>query len=124
MTLPITEFISLQIINPIDPDSGLPLTNVLGQGGFAVAQMTTTQRNLLTTNNGYSGINPAFGNGTIIYNTTTNEFNFYQNGDWEVLALISTIDVLNAREVTRNKEVDAQLYSLRKRIERLEKVTA
>jgi hypothetical protein len=40
-------------------------------GAFIVPRMTTTQRNAL-----------AAVNGMIIYNTTTNQFNFYENGAW------------------------------------------
>ncbi len=40
-------------------------------GGFIVPRMTTTQRNTLTAVNGM-----------IIYNTTDNQFNFYENGAW------------------------------------------
>lgn len=40
-------------------------------GGLVVPRMTTTERDLIT---------PV--NGTIIYNTTTNQFNFYENGAW------------------------------------------
>ncbi|MFH2141130.1 MAG: hypothetical protein ABIJ97_01810 [Bacteroidota bacterium] len=40
-------------------------------GGFIVPRMTTTQRNAMTAINGM-----------IIYNTTSNNFNFYENGVW------------------------------------------
>lgn len=40
-------------------------------GALLVPRMTTTQRNALTALNGM-----------IIYNTTTNAFNFYENGSW------------------------------------------
>ena len=40
-------------------------------GAFIVPRMTTTQRNALTAVNGM-----------IIYNTSTNQFNFYENGAW------------------------------------------
>ena len=40
-------------------------------GALLVPRMTTTQRNALTATNGM-----------IIYNTTTNAFNFYENGAW------------------------------------------
>ena len=41
-------------------------------GALIVPRMTTTQRNTLTAVNGM-----------IIYNTTTNSFNFYENGTWK-----------------------------------------
>lgn len=39
--------------------------------GFKAPHMTTTERNALTAENGM-----------IIYNETTNAFNFYENGSW------------------------------------------
>jgi hypothetical protein len=42
-----------------------------GKGAFRVSQLTTTQRDAMTPENGM-----------IIYNTTTNQFNFYENGAW------------------------------------------
>ena len=44
---------------------------VSDDGALIVPRMTTTQRNNLPTVNG-----------SIIYNTTDNEFNFYENGSW------------------------------------------
>lgn len=40
-------------------------------GALLLSRMTTTQRNALTAVNGM-----------VIYNTTTNAFNFYENGAW------------------------------------------
>jgi len=42
-------------------------------GALIVPRMTTAQRNALT---------PV--NGMIIYNTSTNQFNFYENGAWVI----------------------------------------
>jgi hypothetical protein len=44
-------------------------------GALIVPRMTTTQREALTAVNGM-----------VIYNTTTNAFNFYENGAWVVKA--------------------------------------
>lgn len=41
------------------------------QKRWIAPNMTTTERNALTAENGM-----------IIYNTTTNQFNFYENGSW------------------------------------------
>lgn len=122
MVLPIADLASLQIANPINPDTNAPLNNTLGQGGFAVAQMTEAQRNTLVVGNSYSGINAPFTNGCIVYNTNTNAFNFYEGGNWEELAFISTINALNAKEEKRNKKTDLLITNLRKRIEKLEKI--
>ena len=43
-------------------------------GGVVIPRMTTTQRNSITATNG-----------TMIYNTTDNAFQFYQNGSWALL---------------------------------------
>jgi len=42
-------------------------------GALIVPRMTTAQRNALT---------PV--NGMILYNTSTNQFNFYENGAWVI----------------------------------------
>jgi hypothetical protein len=74
--LPITNLTSLQITNLVDTITGLPIDNSVDQqGGFAVAQMNTSQRDNLL----------AFSNGAIIYNTDSNLFNLYQNGGWAIL---------------------------------------
>ena len=43
-------------------------------GGVVIPRMTTTQRNAISATNG-----------TMIYNTTDNAFQFYQNGSWALL---------------------------------------
>jgi hypothetical protein len=56
-------------IGTTDPKGALDVDSTTG--GFIVPRMTTTQRNALYTVNGM-----------IIYNTSTNQFNFYENGAW------------------------------------------
>jgi hypothetical protein len=56
-------------IGTTSPQGALDVNSTTG--AFIVPRMTTTQRDALT---------PV--NGMIIYNTTTNQFNFYENGAW------------------------------------------
>jgi len=56
-------------INTSTPQGVLDINST--SGALIVPRMTTTQRNALTAVNGM-----------IIYNTTTNQFNFYENGAW------------------------------------------
>ena len=56
-------------INTTTPQGALDINSTTG--ALIVPRMTTTQRNALTAVNGM-----------IIYNTTTNQFNFYENGTW------------------------------------------
>ena len=56
-------------INADSPQGALDVTSTTG--GLIVPRMTTTQRNAMTAQNG-----------EIIYNTSTNAFNFYENGSW------------------------------------------
>jgi len=55
--------------------SGLAIDNTDGDEYLKLPSLTTTQRDALT---------PA--NGMVIYNSTTNEFNKYENGGWADLA--------------------------------------
>jgi Chaperone of endosialidase len=80
--LPIETVTALQVQNPIEPTTLAPLNTIFGQGGFAVAQMTTVQMNALITATPLSGNVAPFGNGAIVYNSDTNEFNFYQDDVW------------------------------------------
>ena len=57
-------------IGTTSPQGALDVSSTTG--AFIVPRMTTAQRDALT---------PV--NGMIIYNTTTNKFNFYENGAWE-----------------------------------------
>jgi hypothetical protein len=56
-------------IGTASPQGALDVNST--KGALIVPRMTTTQRNALTAVNGM-----------IIYNTTTNQFNFYENGAW------------------------------------------
>jgi hypothetical protein len=56
-------------IGTTSPQGALDVSSTTG--ALIVPRMTTTQRNALTAVNGM-----------IIYNTTTNQFNFYENGAW------------------------------------------
>lgn len=56
-------------IGTTSPQGALDVTSTTG--ALIVPRMTTAQRDALTAVNGM-----------IIYNTTTNEFNFYENGAW------------------------------------------
>ena len=56
-------------IGTVFPQGALDVSSTTG--GFIVPRMTTTQRNALTAVNGM-----------IIYNASTNQFNFYENGSW------------------------------------------
>ncbi|MBN8703280.1 MAG: hypothetical protein J0M08_09450 [Bacteroidetes bacterium] len=56
-------------IGATQPQGALDIQST--EGGLIVPRMTTTERNALL---------PI--NGTIIYNTTTNQFNFYENNNW------------------------------------------
>jgi hypothetical protein len=56
-------------IGTTNPQGALDVSSTTG--AFIVPRMTTTQRNALSAVNGM-----------IIYNTTTNQFNFYENGAW------------------------------------------
>ncbi len=56
-------------IGTTTPQGALDVSSTTG--GFIVPRMITAQRGALT---------PV--NGMIIYNTTTNQFNFYENGAW------------------------------------------
>jgi hypothetical protein len=56
-------------IGTTSPQGALDVTSTTG--AFIVPRMTTAQRDALTAVNGM-----------IIYNTTTNQFNFYENGAW------------------------------------------
>jgi hypothetical protein len=56
-------------IGTVSPQGALDVNSTTG--AFIVPRMTTTQRDALTTVNGM-----------IIYNTTTSQFNFYENGAW------------------------------------------
>jgi len=56
-------------IGTTSPQGALDVSSTTG--AFIVPRMTTAQRNALTAVNGM-----------IIYNTTTNKFNFYENGAW------------------------------------------
>lgn len=56
-------------IGTVSPQGTLDVSSTTG--ALIVPRMTTAQRNAL------AGIN-----GSIIYNTTTNQFNFYENGAW------------------------------------------
>ena len=58
-------------INTTSPDSSSALDIDGTHGALLVPRMTTTARNSLTAVNGM-----------IIYNSTTNAFNFYENGSW------------------------------------------
>lgn len=69
--LPITSFTSLQIQSPVT-DGGKPTDTTLGQGSFAVSQMTTDQKKALG----------QVQNGTIVYDITLKQFAFYQNNAW------------------------------------------
>ena len=57
------------LTNPASVSVGLEVQGTTK--AFLVSRMTTTQRNALTAVNGM-----------IIYNTSTNAFNFYENGSW------------------------------------------
>ncbi len=72
MTTPVTELTALKIQTPITK----------GQGGLQVAQMTEPERDQMITLNA----------GTIIYNTSANQFEFYQNGNWVSLAKAAVSD--------------------------------
>ncbi|MCD4747140.1 MAG: pyridoxamine 5'-phosphate oxidase family protein [Bacteroidales bacterium] len=56
-------------IGTASPSGALDVSSTTG--ALVVPRMTTTQRNAMTVVNG-----------SIIYNTTTNAFNFYENGSW------------------------------------------
>jgi hypothetical protein len=56
-------------IGTLSPQGALDVNST--SGAFIVPRMTETQRDALTAVNGM-----------IIYNTTTNQFNFYENGAW------------------------------------------
>lgn len=56
-------------IGTTSPEGALDIAST--DGALIVPRMTTTQRNLLTAVNGM-----------IIYNSTTNQFNFYENAVW------------------------------------------
>ncbi len=56
-------------IGTTSPQGALDITSTTG--GLIVPRMTTTERNALTAVNGL-----------IIYNSSTNQFNFYENGAW------------------------------------------
>ena len=56
-------------VGTISPQGALDVSSTTG--AFIVPRMTTVQRDALTAVNGM-----------IIYNTTTNQFNFYENGAW------------------------------------------
>jgi hypothetical protein len=56
-------------IGTTSPEGALDVASTTG--AFIVPRMTTTQRDALTAVNGM-----------IIYNTSTNQFNFYENGSW------------------------------------------
>jgi hypothetical protein len=56
-------------IGTANPQGALDVSSTTG--GLIVPRLTTTQRDALTAVNGM-----------IIYNTTTNQFNFYENGAW------------------------------------------
>jgi hypothetical protein len=58
-------------IGTASPQGALDVNSTTG--ALIVPRMTTTQRNALTAVNGM-----------IIYNTTTNQFNFYENGAWVI----------------------------------------
>lgn len=128
--LAIKQLTGLRIADPINPDTNKPLTNLNGEGGFAVAQMTTAQRdNLTRLNPPYTTLTPACGNGTIIYNTDTNQFNIYQNNAWLRFLTLPAAELEDVTATTRtqfekiakrDKELTLLLYSLRKRIEKLE----
>ena len=53
----------------VEPDGSIILTSTTG--ALLLSRMTTTQRDALTAVNGM-----------LIYNSTTNAFNFYENGSW------------------------------------------
>ncbi len=56
-------------VGTTSPQGALDISST--SGGFIVPRMTTAQRDALTAVNGM-----------IIYNTSTNQFNFYENGAW------------------------------------------
>lgn len=55
-------------------DSGIPNTHIRGAGGFYAAQVTTEQRDQIPLKNGL-----------IVYNVSTQRFEFYQEDVWRHL---------------------------------------
>lgn len=68
----------------VDPNYNINLpTDVITSQGLYVPQLTTTQITAITT--------PTLQNGAVVYNTSTNTFQVYQNGTW--VALYSTTNL-------------------------------
>jgi len=61
------------------------ITQNSGGGGFRVGSLTTTNRNSLSTSNG-----------EIIYNTSNNQFEIYQNGSWHPMTKGASIFTMGA----------------------------
>jgi hypothetical protein len=70
----------------ITPSTALDVQST--EGAFCPPRMTTTQRDALTA-----------ANGMLIYNTTTNQMNIYQNGGWAAIESGADIDVVGQTRI-------------------------
>jgi hypothetical protein len=71
------------------------LFNTITQAGLELNRLTTAQRDAL--------VSPT--NGSVIYNTTTNKFNLYQNGVWVETAVSTDISALQTQIADKQSKV-------------------
>lgn len=76
-------------ISGTSPGTSLALDVVSTDGAFAPPRMTQTQRDALTASNGM-----------MIHNTSTNKFNFRQNGAWDSLSTAAAAFIGDTTEIS------------------------